>query len=143
VHTCQLFCQGLARKGNCIPVVASFPSDLLTPVSAYLKLCLDEQYAFLLGMLMHPTHTHTGRRCDGWFQGGISLAAPDSESSTGGSKVGRYSFIGRSPGDIITTSSPTEDPLIGLERRLRGIRYVPHSDLPYFTGGAVGYARAF
>lgn len=158
--------QELVRKGNCIPVVASFPSDLLTPVSAYLKLCLDEDYAFLLGVqherhgVAAPVAMVTIARCLcaacwpqvciedamvrmtshdlGVFGMPTKLMMRGAESSTGGSKVGRYSFIGRSPGDVIVTTSSTEDPLVALEKRLGGIRYVPHGDLPYFTGGAVG-----
>lgn len=52
--------------GNYIPVYQDVPSDLLTPVTAYLKLAHGSQHSFLL------------------------------ESAVGGETIGRYSFIGAS-----------------------------------------------
>lgn len=51
-------------KGNTIPIYAEFEADLLTPVSAYLKVADRCDYSFLL------------------------------ESVAGGENIGRYSFIG-------------------------------------------------
>jgi len=52
------------KKGNTIPVYCETPADLLTPVSAYLKLSQGQTYSFLF------------------------------ESVAGGEKLGRYSFLG-------------------------------------------------
>jgi anthranilate synthase component 1 len=38
----------LARRGNLVPVYSTFTADLLTPVSAYLRLARQARYAFLL-----------------------------------------------------------------------------------------------
>lgn len=51
-------------KGNTIPIYAELHADMLTPVSAYLKVSDRSQYSFLL------------------------------ESVAGGETIGRYSFIG-------------------------------------------------
>src|SRR6266566_1872757 len=40
--------QRLAKKGNLIPVYDIFPADLLTPVSAYLRIAQGARYSFLL-----------------------------------------------------------------------------------------------
>src|SRR5262245_58459284 len=57
----------LARRGTFVPVVKEIVADLLTPVSAFLKIAEDADYAFLL------------------------------ESVEGGEHVGRYSFLGKDP----------------------------------------------
>src|SRR6266403_5902218 len=57
----------LARRGTFVPVVKEMVADLLTPVSAFLKIAEDADYAFLL------------------------------ESVEGGEHVGRYSFLGKDP----------------------------------------------
>eukprot|EP00124_Ichthyophonus_hoferi_P003660 Ihof_evm2s332 gene=Ihof_evmTU2s332 len=98
---------GLVQQGNCIPVYLEDPSEFLTPVTTYLKLALHTDYNFLL------------------------------ESSTGGEKVGRYSFIGFNPYKLITIND--SDPLIDIEKELSHINYVSSRDLPYLTGGVVGY----
>src|SRR5260370_34786772 len=64
----KAFCK-LARQGNLIPVCDSFTSDLLTPVSAYLKLARGARYSFLL------------------------------ESVEGGEKIARYTFVGANPSE--------------------------------------------
>eukprot|EP01134_Creolimax_fragrantissima_P000749 CFRG0749T1 len=97
----------MAKKGNCIPIYASEQSDLLTPVSAFLKLGLDAKYGFLF------------------------------ESVSGGEHIGRYSFVGSNPYDIIESTGT--DPLIAIEERLKNIKYVEVNGLPYLTGGAIGY----
>src|SRR6266540_3302738 len=57
----------LARRGTFVPVCKEIVADLLTPVSAFLKVAEHADYAFLL------------------------------ESVEGGEHVGRYSFLGKDP----------------------------------------------
>jgi anthranilate synthase component 1 len=112
----------LARRGTFVPVVKEIVADLLTPVSAFLKIAEHADYAFLL------------------------------ESVEGGEHVGRYSFLGKDPFLILrarggkTTverggvTSDSDKPFIDTLRRLMAdfrSPFVP--DLPRFTGGAVGY----
>jgi anthranilate synthase component I len=112
----------LARRGTFVPVVTEIVADLLTPVSAFLKIAEHADYAFLL------------------------------ESVEGGEHVGRYSFLGKDPFLILrardgkTTidrggaTAQTDKPFIDTLRRLMAdfrSPFVP--DLPRFTGGAVGY----
>jgi len=112
----------LARRGTFVPVCKEIVADLLTPVSAFLKIAEHADYAFLL------------------------------ESVEGGEHVGRYSFLGKDPFLILrardrsTTierngvTRESERPFIETLRRLMAdfrSPFVP--DLPRFTGGAVGY----
>ncbi len=60
----------LAKKGNLIPVYDVFSEDLLTPVSAYLRIAQGARYSFLL------------------------------ESVEGGEKIGRYTFAGAHPEEV-------------------------------------------
>jgi anthranilate synthase component I len=112
----------LARRGTFVPVCKEIVADLLTPVSAFLKIAEHADYAFLL------------------------------ESVEGGEHVGRYSFLGKDPFLILRsaggkttlertgTVSETDRPFVAT---LRGLMadfrspFVPN--LPRFTGGAVGY----
>jgi anthranilate synthase component 1 len=112
----------LARRGTFVPVCKEIVADLLTPVSAFLKIAEDADYAFLL------------------------------ESVEGGEHVGRYSFLGKDPflilrardgrmtlerGGVMSESDrPFIETLRGLMADFRS-PFVP--DLPRFTGGAVGY----
>src|SRR5580693_1952466 len=112
----------LARRGTFVPVCKEIVADLLTPVSAFLKIAEDADYAFLL------------------------------ESVEGGEHVARYSFLGKDPflilrardgrttmerGGVVTESDrPFIETLRGLMADFRS-PFVP--DLPRFTGGAVGY----
>src|SRR2546421_8846215 len=57
----------LAQRGTFVPVCKEIVADLLTPVSAFLKIAEHSDYAFLL------------------------------ESVEGGEHVGRYSFLGKDP----------------------------------------------
>ncbi|KAJ1586716.1 hypothetical protein NDA11_004587 [Ustilago hordei] len=101
--------------GNIIPVYTSLPSDLLTPVTAYLKL---------------SSGADTSRRSFLF------------ESVTGGEKIGRYSFIGSDPLKIIRTGPGLDaegDPLLAIEKELSPYKYIPVQGLPTFTGGAIGY----
>jgi anthranilate synthase component 1 len=112
----------LARRGTFVPVCKELVADLLTPVSAFLKIAEDADYAFLL------------------------------ESVEGGEHVGRYSFLGKDPFLILRardgkttierggTITESERPFVdSLRSLMAGFRspFVP--DLPRFTGGAVGY----
>jgi anthranilate synthase component 1 len=112
----------LARRGTFVPVCKEIVADLLTPVSAFLKIAEHADYAFLL------------------------------ESVEGGEHVGRYSFLGKDPFLILrardgkTTmerggaTSESDRPFVETLRRLMAdfrSPFVP--DLPRFTGGAVGY----
>ncbi|KAJ1031782.1 hypothetical protein NDA13_002170 [Ustilago tritici] len=101
--------------GNIIPVYTSLPSDLLTPVTAYLKL---------------SSGADTSRRSFLF------------ESVTGGEKISRYSFIGSDPLKIIRTGPGLDaegDPLLAIEKELSPYKYIPVQGLPTFTGGAIGY----
>ncbi|KAJ2556633.1 anthranilate synthase component 1 [Coemansia sp. RSA 1933] len=100
--------------GNFIPVYQDVPSDVLTPVTAYLKLAHESKYSFLL------------------------------ESAYGGETIGRYSFIGANPYKVLKTGANEEisgDPLVPLEKELGTVRYVQVPGLPRgsATGGAFGY----
>src|SRR5438445_570372 len=112
----------LARRGTFVPVCKEIVADLLTPVSAFLKIAEHADYAFLL------------------------------ESVEGGEHVGRYSFLGKDPFLILrardgrtrierggATTESDRPPVDTLRRLMADFRspFVP--DLPRFTGGAVGY----
>ncbi|MEQ1728925.1 MAG: anthranilate synthase component I [Vicinamibacterales bacterium] len=112
----------LARRGTFVPVCKEIVADLLTPVSAFLKIAEDADYAFLL------------------------------ESVEGGEHVGRYSFLGKDPflilrsahgkttieraGEVTHSDTPFVDTLRSLMTNYQS-PFVP--ELPRFTGGAVGY----
>jgi anthranilate synthase component 1 len=112
----------LAKRGTFVPVCKEIVADLLTPVSAFLKIAEHSDYAFLL------------------------------ESVEGGEHVGRYSFLGKDPflilrgrgeetsieqAGLVTRAEGTfVDSLRSLMNRFRS-PFVP--GLPRFTGGAVGY----
>ena len=111
-----------AREGNVIPVYSTFMADLLTPVSAFLRLQQHSSRAFLL------------------------------ESVEGGEKTARFSFLGVDPfltvhfddhelkvetqGQIQTIAGDIFHYLNDLFSRYKPVR---PSGLPRFTGGAVGY----
>jgi anthranilate synthase component 1 len=112
----------LSRRGTFVPVVREIMADLLTPVSAFLKIAEHSDYAFLL------------------------------ESVEGGEHIGRYSFLGKDPFLVLrgragrTTieqagvETTRDEPFIDVLRSLMAefdAPFVP--DLPRFTGGAVGY----
>src|SRR5216117_1758017 len=67
----------LARRSTFVPVVKEIVADLLTPVSAFLKIAEHADYAFLL------------------------------ESVEGGEHVGRYSFLGKDPFLILRAKGTT------------------------------------
>jgi anthranilate synthase component 1 len=112
----------LSRRGTFVPVVKEIVADLLTPVSAFLKIAEHADYAFLL------------------------------ESVEGGEHVGRYSFLGKDPFLILTsrggktiierggTTTEGDKPFVDTLRHLMADYQSPFvPDLPRFTGGAVGY----
>jgi len=112
----------LARRSTFVPVVKELVADLLTPVSAFLRIAEHSDYAFLL------------------------------ESVEGGEHVGRYSFLGKDPfvilrardgRTIVEKAGVTTEKAEAFVDVLRGMMadfsspFVP--ELPRFTGGAVGY----
>jgi anthranilate synthase component 1 len=112
----------LARRGTFVPVVKEIMADLLTPVSAFLKIAEHSDYAFLF------------------------------ESVEGGEQVARYSFLGKDPflvlrsrdGRTVTDRSgvttDSSEPFVSAVRRLMAEFRAPFvPDLPRFTGGAVGF----
>jgi anthranilate synthase component 1 len=112
----------LAKRATFVPVVKELVADLLTPVSAFLKVAEHSDYAFLL------------------------------ESVEGGEHVGRYSFLGKDPflilrgreGETVIekagVTTKAEKPFIETLRELMNRFQSPFvPGLPRFTGGAVGY----
>ena len=112
----------LAKRATFVPVVKELVADLLTPVSAFLKVAEHSDYAFLL------------------------------ESVEGGEHVGRYSFLGKDPFLILRgrdgetaiekagVTTKGEKPFIDTLRELMNSFQSPFvPGLPRFTGGAVGY----
>ena len=115
----------LARPGKIIPVRREVIADLVTPLTAFLRLDRDpDKAAFLL------------------------------ESVVGGEKWGRYSFIGIAPRTLLRSRGSTVEeheggawrPVEGCEDPLhtlcaRAARWEPagDGDLPRFWGGLVGY----
>jgi anthranilate synthase component I len=112
----------LARRGTFVPVVKEIIADLLTPVSAFLKIAEHSDYAFLF------------------------------ESVEGGERVARYSFLGKDPflvlrqqaGRLVIdrsgVTSESGEPFVPALRRLMAEFQSPFvPGLPRFTGGAVGF----
>jgi anthranilate synthase component 1 len=112
----------LTRRGTFVPVVKEIIADLLTPVSAFLKIAEHSDYAFLF------------------------------ESVEGGERIARYSFLGKDPFLVLRsrrgkttidrsgiTTETAEAFVPALRRLMAEFRspYVP--GLPRFTGGAVGF----
>jgi anthranilate synthase component I len=101
----------LARDYNVIPLRTTFIDDVETPVSAFLKLRgrTPEYPAFLL------------------------------ESAERGQVVGRYSFIGVRPRQVIRWRlGDPGDPYAIAADEVGRHRQAPLEDLPPFAGGAVG-----
>ena len=102
----------LAERHNLIALRHSFIDDCETPVSAFLKLrALDAgEPAFLL------------------------------ESAEQGQRVGRYSFIGFRPREVVRWSAGDGgDPYALAAQCVARSSQAPMSDPPPFTGGAVGF----
>jgi anthranilate synthase component 1 len=112
----------LAASATLVPVVKSVSADLLTPVSAFLAIALDEPNAFLL------------------------------ESVERGEQIGRYTFLGARPYMRLRARGSTIEIERGRKRErvegnvfqfvkqlLRDHRPAAVPGLPPFTAGAVGY----
>lgn len=116
----------LFATGNLVPVYRTYPADLETPVSVFMKLAQAGEAAFLL------------------------------ESVEGGEQVGRYSFLGVNPAAIlsvkdhvvteqrgdqttVTQLDEGEDALHVIKAAMDRYTPVPLPKLPRFIGGAVGY----
>ncbi len=126
--------QRLARRGNVVPVYKAVVADLLSPVSAFLRLAPEAARM-------------PARRAGG--AGGYSFLL---ESVEGGERVGRYTFFGVDPFQIISCRGQritltrgkhrTEESgdIFAFLRRV-GAQYdsVALPGLPPFTAGAVGY----
>src|SRR5438105_2162844 len=108
-----------------VPVVKTISADLLTPVSAFLKIAANEPESFLL------------------------------ESVEGGEHVGRYTYLGTRPYMVVTPVADGIEIRHGRKREVRrgdvlkllGELLLEHKpsrgggkfDLPPFSGGAVGF----
>jgi anthranilate synthase component 1 len=114
--------QRLAKQGNLIPVYDVFPADLLTPVSAYLRIAQGARYSFLL------------------------------ESVEGGEKIARYTFAGANPEEVFRYGGGAcvlesknrilweeRDPVTFLRARMERFRPVRLPGLPPLVAGAIGY----
>jgi anthranilate synthase component I len=112
----------LARQGNLIPVYDVFPADLLTPVSAYLRIAQGARYSFLL------------------------------ESVEGGEKIARYTFAGADPEEVFRYAGGAcvlesrnrivweeRDPVSFLRAHMQRFRPVRVAALPPLAAGAIGY----
>ena len=104
--------QRLAADYTLIPVRHSFIDDCETPVSAFLKLraAAPSEPAFLL------------------------------ESAEQGQRMGRYSFIGIRPREVLRWNlADGGDPYAVAGAMLDGLSQAPLDQLPPFAGGLVGY----
>jgi anthranilate synthase component I len=114
--------QRLARQGNLIPVYDVFPADLLTPVSAYLRIAHGARYSFLL------------------------------ESVEGGEKIARYTFAGANPEEVFRYANGAcvlesrdrlvweeRDPVSFLRGHMERFRPVRLPGLPPLLAGAIGF----
>jgi len=114
--------QRLAQQGNLIPVYDVFSADLLTPVSAYLRIAQSARYSFLL------------------------------ESVEGGEKIARYTFAGAHPEEVFRYGNGAcvlenrerlvweeRDPISFLRERVERFRPVRLPGLPPLIAGAIGY----
>ncbi|HEY2435129.1 MAG TPA: anthranilate synthase component I [Vicinamibacterales bacterium] len=112
----------LAGRGTFVPVVKEIMADLLTPVSAFLKIAEHSDYAFLF------------------------------ESVEGGEQVARYSFLGKDPFLVLRSrhgrtiidrsgvTTETDEPFVPVLRKMMAEFRAPFvPGLPRFSGGAVGF----
>jgi anthranilate synthase component I len=112
----------LAREATLIPVVKSVMADLLTPVSAYLRIARGEKETFLL------------------------------ESIERGEQIGRYTFLGARPymrlrtrgAEVVISRGKKSDQrqanvFAVAKELLQQHRPASLSGLPPFTAGAVGF----
>ena len=114
--------QRLAKQGNLIPVYDVYSADLLTPVSAYLRIAKGARYSFLL------------------------------ESVEGGEKIARYTFAGANPEEVFRYANGAcvmesrdrlvweeRDPVSFLRSRIERFQPVRLPGLPPLVAGAIGY----
>jgi len=114
--------KNLARSHRTIPVYERILADLLTPISAFMRISQGSRHAFLF------------------------------ESVEKGSRYARYSFLGRNPRKIIYSIQgntfisdgdqpvSVDQPFLELLRTIRSEYTVPPlPGIPSFTGGLVGY----
>jgi len=114
--------QRLAKQGNLIPVYDVYSADLLTPVSAYLRIAKGARYSFLL------------------------------ESVEGGEKIARYTFAGANPEEVFRYANGAcvmesrdrlvweeRDPVSFLRSRIERFQPVRLQGLPPLVAGAIGY----
>jgi anthranilate synthase component 1 len=112
----------LAKRGNLVPVYDTFSADLLTPVSAYLRLAQGARYSFLL------------------------------ESVEGGEKIARYTFAGANPEEVFRYANGAcvlesrdrmvweeREPIAFLREHMAKYRPVRLPGLPPLVAGAIGY----
>ncbi len=112
----------LAKEYKLVPVYERIAADLLTPVTAYLKIREKNKVSFLL------------------------------ESVEGIGRLARYSFIGLKPSEIFSNNFNTitvkkdgnENSFVGniftyLKKRVSEFQQPKIDELPYFTGGLVGF----
>src|SRR4029077_1704960 len=112
----------LAQLGTFVPVYKEIVADMLTPVSAFLKIAEHSDYAFLL------------------------------ESVEGGEQVARYSFLGKDPFLILRARggktiidragqrSESDQSFVATLRELMAGFHAPFvPGLPGLRGGPVGF----
>ncbi len=113
----------LARKGNIVALSETFPADLETPVSSFLKISQKAKHAFLL------------------------------ESAEQEEKIGRFSFLGIEPAAVFESSEkgvsitekgrtrvlPKTRLLDVIEKELSTRTLANPEALPGFPGGFIGY----
>jgi len=114
--------KALAKDYNLIPVYEFITADMLTPVTAYLKIREKGKYNFLL------------------------------ESVEGAQNLSRYSFIGKDPAFVFSNKGKIINIIEGdkegeksesifdfIRREIKTYNQAKLEDLPDFTGGIVGY----
>lgn len=114
--------KNLAENYNVIPVYEKITADLLTPVSAYLRIRKPGNKSFLL------------------------------ESVEGIGRLARYSFIGREPSKIISNNglnltvksdhnsrTVQQNIFDYLQAEIKNYKHPVVDELPDFTGGIVGF----
>src|SRR5882757_5221003 len=114
--------QRLSKQGNLMPVYDVFSADLLTPVSAYLRIAQGARHSFLL------------------------------ESVEGGEKIARYTFAGANPEEVFRYANGAcvleshdrivweeKDPVTFLRARIERFKPVRLPGLPPLVAGAIGY----
>jgi anthranilate synthase component I len=114
--------QKLAKHGNLIPVYDVLTADLLTPVSAYLRIAQGARHSFLL------------------------------DSVEGGEKIARYTFAGANPEEVFRYAGGAcvlesrnrmiweeRDPISFLRAHFAKFQPVRVPGLPPLVAGAIGY----